>query len=198
MNSLLYAIRPLASDFLPTIAFAILVALHVSTPVATAGAIGFAALQILVQMAMKRPVPLLQWASIGLVLVFGAVALVTNDARFLMIKPSIIYVAVGVVMLKRGWMLRYLPPIASGHADHLMVRWGYAWSGLMFASAIANAAVAWTLPAYWPAYLATIPLASKLALFATQYVSIRLIVRPKILAERALAAQAAAPHSLAA
>ena len=193
MNSLLYALRPLASDFLPTIAFAILVALHVSTPVATGGALGFAVLQIVVQMALKRPVPLLQWASIGLVVVFGSVALVTNDARFLMIKPSIIYLAVGVVMLKRGWMLRYLPPIASGHADALMIRWGYAWAGLMFASAIANVAVAWMLPAYWPAYLATVPLASKLLLFAVQYASVRLIVRRKILAERALAAPAAQP-----
>jgi intracellular septation protein A len=194
MNNLLYALRPLASDFLPTIAFAILVALHVSTPVATGGALGFAILQMLAQMALKRPIPLLQWASVGLVVVFGAVSLVTNDARFLMIKPSIIYVAVGVVMLKRGWMLRYLPPIASGHAGRLMVRWGYVWSGLMFASALANLAVAWFLPAYWPAYLATVPLASKLALFAVQYASVRFIVRRKILAERALAA----PQPLAA
>jgi intracellular septation protein A len=194
MNNLLYALRPLASDFLPTIAFAILVALHVSVPVATGGALAFAVLQMLVQMALKRPIPLLQWASIALVVVFGSVSLITNDARFLMIKPSIIYVAIGVVMLKRGWMLRYLPPIASGHADQLMIRWGYAWSGLMFASAFANLAVAWFLPAYWPAYLATVPLASKLLLFAVQYASVRLIVRRKILAERALAA----PQPLAA
>jgi intracellular septation protein A len=187
MNSFLYAIRPLASDFLPTIAFAILAALHVSVPLATGGALAVALAQIVVQVALKRPVPLLQWASIGLVLVFGAVALVTNDARFLMIKPSIIYVAVGVVMLKKGWMLRYLPPIASGHADDLMVRWGYAWAGLMFASAVANLAVAWTLPANWPAYVAIVPLASKLALFAVQYASVRLIVRRKILAAPAQA-----------
>jgi intracellular septation protein A len=193
MNNLLYALRPLASDFLPTIAFAIVVALHVSVPVATAAALGVAVLQIVAQLAMKRPIPLLQWASIALVVVFGSVSLVTNDARFLMIKPSIIYVAIGVVMLKRGWMLRYLPPIASGHADDLMIGWGYGWAGLMFASAVANVAVAWFLPAYWPAYLATVPLASKLTLFAIQYASVRVIVRRKILAERALAAPVAEP-----
>jgi intracellular septation protein A len=192
MNNLFYALRPLASDFLPTIAFAIVVALHVSVPVATAAALGVAVLQILVQLALKRPIPLLQWASIGLVVVFGSVSLVTNDVRFLMIKPSIVYAAVGVVMLKRGWMLRYLPPIASGHADQLMVRWGYGWAGLMFASAIANLAVAWFAPTLWPAYLATVPLASKLLLFAVQYASIRFIVRRKILAERAVATPAQA------
>jgi intracellular septation protein A len=154
--------------------------------------LGSAVLQIIVQMAVKRPVPLLQWASIGLVVVFGAVALVTNDARFLMIKPSIIYVAIGVVMLKKGWMLRYLPPIASGHADALMVRWGYGWAGLMFVTAVSNLAVAWFLPAYWPIYLATVPLASKLMLFAVQYATIRVTVKRKILAERALAAPATA------
>jgi intracellular septation protein A len=192
MNNLLYALRPLASDFFPTIVFAVLVAMHASVPVATGGALGAAVLQIAFQKLTKRDVPLLQWASVGLVVVFGTVALVTNDARFLMIKPSIIYVAVGVVMLKRGWMLRYVPPIASGHADGLMVGWGYVWSGLMFASAIANVAVAWTLPSLWPAYLAIVPLASKLALFAIQYVSVRFIVRRKILAELALAQAAPA------
>ena len=192
MNSLLYALRPLASDFLPTIVFAALVALHASVPVATGGALVVAVMQMLVQMALKRPIPLLQWASIGLVLVFGAISLATNDARFLRIKPSIIYVAIGVVMLKRGWMLRYLPPIASGHADGLMIGWGYAWAALMFVSAVANLAVAWTLPALWPAYLASVPLASKLLLFAVQYASVRFIVRRKILAERALALAAPA------
>ena len=194
MNSLLYALRPLASDFLPTIAFAALVALHVDVRVATAGALAVALAQMAVQrLVLKRPIPLLQWASIGLVVVFGAAGIVTNDARFLMIKPSIIYVAIGVVMLKRGWMLRYLPPIAGGHAEGLMIGWGYAWSGLMFVSAIANLVVAWTLPALWPAYLAVVPMASKLALFAVHYGSVRFIVRRKILAERQAQAASAAP-----
>src|SRR6478735_4712610 len=137
MNSLLYALRPLASDFLPTIVFAALVALHLDVPIATAGALGVALVQMAVQkLVLKRPIPLLQWASVGLVIVFGAVSIVTNDARFLMIKPSIIYVAIGVVMLKRGWMVRYLPPIASGRGEPLMVAWGYVWAGLMFVSAV--------------------------------------------------------------
>lgn len=192
MNSLLFALRPLASDFFPTIVFAILVALHMDVRVVTAGALAAAVLQIVIQRMRRQEVPLLQWASVALVVVFGAVSVVTNDARFLMIKPSIIYVAVGVVMLKRGWMLRYLPPIAGGHADGLMIGWGYVWSGLMFASAAANLIVAWTLPALWPAYLAVVPLASKLTLFAIQYVSVRFLVRRKVLAEMAAAqAQAA-------
>ena len=53
--------------------------------------------------------------------------------------------------------------------------------------ALANLVVAWTLPALWPAYLAVVPMASKLALFAIQYGSIRFTVRRKILAEQARA-----------
>jgi hypothetical protein len=94
-------------------------------------------------------------------------------------------VAVGVVMLKRGWMVRYLPPIASGRGEPLMIAWGYVWAGLMFVSAAANLAVAWWLPALWPAYLAVIPMASKIALFAVQYVSVRFIIRRRMLAEMA-------------
>jgi intracellular septation protein A len=195
MNHLLYALRPLASDFFPTIVFAVLVAMHASVPVATGGALLAAVLQVAFQKLTKRPVPLLQWASVGLVVVFGAVSFMTNDVRFLMVKPSIIYVAIGVVMLKRGWMLRYLPPIAGGHADQLMIRWGYAWSGLMFVSAVANLAVAWGFPSLWPAYLAVVPMASKLILFAVQYASMRFIVRRKILAEMAQA-QAQPPAQL--
>jgi hypothetical protein len=105
-----------------------------------------------------------------------------------MIKPSLIYLAVGVVMLKRGWMVRYMPPIANGHAEPLMVAWGYVWAGLMFVSAAANLVVAWKLPALWPAYLAVVPMASKLGLFAVQFVSVRFFVRRRIRAQMAHAA----------
>jgi intracellular septation protein len=188
MNSLLFALRPLASDFLPTIVFAALVALHQDVRVATAGALVVALAQMAAQRFwLRRPIPLLQWASVGLVIVFGTLGVVTNDARFLMLKPSLIYVAVGVVMLKRGWMVRYLPPIAAGRAEGMMIGWGYVWAGLMFVSAVANLAVAWWLPALWPAYLAVVPMTSKIALFAVQYGSIRFIVRRRMLAEMAQA-----------
>ena len=39
-------------------------------------------------------------------------ALLTDDPRFVMLKPTLIYCIVGTVMLKPGWMTRYLPPIA--------------------------------------------------------------------------------------
>jgi intracellular septation protein A len=191
MNNLLYALRPLLADFLPTIVFAALVALHmdVATAILVSLAIGLA--EVAVQKLRKQPVELLQWASLALVVVFGGLGLMMHDARFLMLKPTIIYAAVGAVMLKKGWMVRYLPPIAGEHGRPLMVGWGYVWAGLMFATSIANGVVAWQFPHQWPAFIAAFPLASKLALFAVNYASVRFMVRRKILAERALPAPAA-------
>jgi intracellular septation protein len=63
-------------------------------------------------LARRKPIDTMQWMSLFLVLGAGTVALITDDPRFVMIKPSVIYIIVGVVMLKRGWMNRYLPPIA--------------------------------------------------------------------------------------
>ena len=188
MKDLLYAVRPLVSDFFPTIVFAILVAMKVDVRIATGAALAIGIGQVAVQRLLKRKVELLQWASLGLVIVFGTLGIMTNDPRFLMAKPTIIYLAIGAVMLKRGWMLRYLPPIPGGHANALMIRWGYVWAGLMGLTALANIAVAVWFTAQWPAFIAVVPMASKLGLFAVQYASIRYIVRRKILAEMAASA----------
>ena len=57
-------------------------------------------------------------------------------------RPSAIF-AIGCVMLKRGWMARYLPPIVARNVRaRLLVFWGYAWAALMFVLAAANLSVA--------------------------------------------------------
>ncbi|HEX3363472.1 inner membrane-spanning protein YciB [Phenylobacterium sp.] len=199
MKDLLFAVRPLLSDFFPTIVFAILMALHVDVRVATAAALLIGLGQVVVQKALKRPVELLQWASLGLVVVFGTLGILTNDPRFLMIKPTIIYVAIGVVMLKRGWMIRYLPADAVEHVADLQIGWGYAWSALMFATAIANGLIAWSFPAVWPAFIAVVPLASKALMFAVHFGSVRYIGYLRYRAgQRALEAKAMEPAAAAA
>ncbi len=197
MNSLLYAIRPLVSDFLPTIVFALLIAFHVDVRVATGAALLVGIAQVAIKRLLRQKIELLQWASLGLVIVFGTLGIVTNDPRFLMAKPTIIYIAIGVVMLKRGWMLRYLPPVSQGRAEPLTLRFGYVWAGLMFATALANLAVAVAFPKLWPAFVAVVPMASKIALFAIQYLTVRSFVKRQILAERA-EARLAEPQAQAA
>ena len=60
-----------------------------------------------------------------------------------MIKMTALGAAiVGIVMLKRGWMNRYLPRIAIETVPDVAVVFGYVWSGLMFFSAALNVALA--------------------------------------------------------
>ena len=67
--------------------------------------------QIAVQKYLGLPIPPIQLMALGLVVVFGGAALIGNDPRFVMIKPSISRFAIGIVMLRRGWLGRYLPEI---------------------------------------------------------------------------------------
>ena len=69
----------------------------------------------------------------------------------------------------------------------LMITFGYVWAGLMLATAASNLAVALWFPALWPAFLAIVPISSKLLLFAVQYLTVRAYVRPRVMAEMAAA-----------
>lgn len=187
MRNLLFAAQALILDLLPTLVFAVLVALKADVMTATLSAAGVSVGQILLLRLRGQRIAPLQWASLGLVIVFGTAGILAHDPRFLMVKPTLIYTIVGAVMLKRGWMVRYLPPVAKGRAEGLMVAFGYAWSGLMFLTAAANLVVAVALPASWPLFLAVFPLVSKVALFAVQYLAVRRATVRAVRAERAAA-----------
>ncbi|MDO8323165.1 MAG: septation protein IspZ [Phenylobacterium sp.] len=184
MHPLIYAARPLVLDFLATIVFLVLVALKVDAAIAAGVAIAIGVAQVAILKVINRPVAPLQWLGLALVLVFGTASLLTHDMRFLMVKPTIIYLLVGAFMLQRGWMLRYLPPIATGHGEDVMVVFGYVWAGLMFVSGVANAVVAVAFTAHWVVFMAIFPTASKVALFAVQYLTMRTVVRRRIIAAR--------------
>lgn len=186
MHPLIYAARPLVLDFLATIVFLVLVALKVDAAIAAGVAIGIGVGQVAILKVMKRPIAPLQWLGLALVLVFGTASLLTHDMRFLMVKPTVVYLLVGAFMLQRGWMLRYMPPIAAGHGEDVMVVFGYVWAGLMVISAIANAVVAVAFTDHWVAFMAVFPTASKIALFAVQYLTMRTVVRRRIIAARAV------------
>jgi intracellular septation protein A len=191
MGNLIYAGRALVADLLPTIAFAVMIALKVDVRIATGVSVAISIAQIAIYaLVMKKPVAPLQWASLGLVLVFGSAGILTNDARFLMAKPTLIYTIIGVVMLKRGWMLRYLPPIALEHGAAAQVAFGYVWAGLMFLTAAANLVIAIGYPAYWPVVLAIFPTVSKIVLFAIHFTTVRYVSIKAAKAQTAAAAAA--------
>lgn len=185
MKNLIYAARPLVSDFLSTIFYVALIALHVDVRLATGVAIAVGVTQTVVMKLRGQPIPALQWAGLGLVLVFGTVSILTRDPRFLMVKPSIIYLAIGATMLKRGWMIRYMPPQGEGLADDVMTAFGYVWAGLMALTAVLNLIVAVWFTKDWPLFAAVFPIASKVALFAVQFTVVRHVARRRHFARAA-------------
>jgi len=177
MRGLIYAARPLVSDMLSTIIFAALFALTNNVYLSTGVAIALGVGQVALEKLRGRPVPGMQWASLGLVTVLGGASLLTGDPRFVMIKPTIVYLTVGVAMMQRDWMDRYIPPAAKAYLpDPVIVAWGYAWAGLMFFTAAANLVVAIFLGRQtWLLFIGVFPLASKLALFAAHYLTFRFV-----------------------
>jgi intracellular septation protein A len=118
----------------------------------------------------------MQWMSLFLVLGAGTVTLITDDPRFVMIKPSVIYIIVGVVMLRRGWMNRYLPPVAIELVPDIAVTFGYVWAGLMFFSAALNVIVALTFSVVtWSVTMSIYGIVSKAALFLIGYATMRIV-----------------------
>jgi intracellular septation protein A len=142
------------------------------------------------QLLRKKPVETLQWMSVCLVLASGTATLFTNDPHFVMLKPSLIYVAVGAVMLRPGWLNRYLPPRAVIVTDIATI-FGFVWATLMFASAGLNLWLALTLDAKsWAATMSAWGIVSKLALFGVQYT---IMTRIGMRRARAMMAAAATP-----
>lgn len=175
MKSLLYAARPILSDMLSTLIFAALFSftnnVHLSTGVAVALGIG----QVLSEKLRGKPVPGMQWASLGLVTVLGGATLLTGDPRFVMVKPTIAYLTIGAAMMQRDWMDRYIPPVAKTLLrGSLIVAWGYIWAALMFLTAAANLFIAVTMDhKAWVMFIGVFPLASKICLFAAHYLTFR-------------------------
>lgn len=188
MKSLLSAASFLIIDFAATLVFAAFLAITHNVPLAIVLGMVFGVAQIGWYLLRKRPIDTMQWMGLFMVLGFGTISLYTHDARFVMIKPSLIYMIVGVVMLKRGWMNRYLPAIVQERSGDLITLFGYAWAGLMFVSAVLNVVMAMRLPALeWAAFMSAWALASKLVLFLIQYTVMRVITRRRVRAGMALA-----------
>ena len=169
MKNLLSAARVLAIDLASTILFLAVFLLTENLFLAVGLGMALGVAQIAWHYHRKQPIGTIQWLSVVLVLASGTATMLTHDPTFVMLKPSIIYSIVGLVMLKRGWMNRYLPERAAPVAD-VATAFGYVWAGLMFASAALNVALALSLdPKIWAAVMSAWGLFSKIGLFLIQY-----------------------------
>jgi intracellular septation protein len=171
----------LGTDFLSAIVFLVLYLstgnVLLATGVAIAGAFG----QVIYSRIQGKPLSFMTYASLGLVIVLGSATLLTSDPRFMMAKPSIAHFAIGAIMLKRGWMLRYMPPIVADTIPEYVTIAGYAWAALMFALGAGNIAVASTGDLkLWGLYVSVVALGAKLVAFAVQYAAFRFLVTSRL------------------
>jgi intracellular septation protein A len=178
MKYLLDAAKLLLADLASTLLFLVLYVAtkNLTLSVAMGMALGLA--QIGWQFFRNKPIDTMQWMSLFLVLGGGAATLITDDPRYVMLKPTVIYAVVGVVMLKPGWLNRYLPPIAMEVVPDIAVLFGFIWAGLMFFSAALNLIVALNFSVVsWSAFMSIYGIASKVALFLIGFVTMRTIGR---------------------
>ena len=171
----------LGADFFSTILFlAIYLAtdnILLATGVAIAGAVG----QVIYARVKGKPLGYMTYASLALVIVLGGATLLTQDPRFVLAKPAIGHFAIGFIMLKRGWMLRYLPAIVTDNAPDYVTFAGYAWAALMFVLGAGTIAVAMTGDMkLWTFYVTVVLIGAKLAAGGVQYLAFRLLIGSRL------------------
>ena len=190
-HPLIHAGRWLLADLLSTLIFVAILAITHSIYAATGLGIAFGLGQVGYLKIRGAPIDTMQWLSLGLVIVFGGATLLTHNPIFIKVKFTLIYTAIGTVMLKPGWMTRYMPPIAQARGGDISDIFGYVWAALMFGTGAANLVMAaYASPVAWGWFLGVFPLASKIVLVFTQYGVTRFIIRRRIrmVNEAALAA----------
>jgi len=171
----------LGADFFSTIVF---LAIYLTTDnvlLATGVAIAGAIAQVIYSRVRGSELGYMTWASLALVIVLGSATLLTHDPRFVLAKPAIGHFAIGIIMLKRGWMMRYLPPIVVETIPQYVTIAGYAWAALMFALGAGVIAVASTGDLkLWAFYVSVIAIGAKIAAFAIQYVAFRVLITGRL------------------
>ena len=180
--------KQLFADFFSTIVFLVVYLATGNVLIATGVAIVGAVAQFGYARVKGLKLDIMTWASLGLVIVLGSATLITNDPRFVLMKPSVAHFAIGAIMLRRGWMLRYAPDIVKQNAPDVLKIAGYAWAALMFVLGAGVIATALTGDVkLWAFYVTMIAVGAKIAAFALQYVVTRIVITRRL---RAAALQA--------
>jgi intracellular septation protein A len=170
LKGLVFAGRALLADLASTLLFLILYELTQNLAISVIAGIAVALAQIGWKLARRGRIDALQWISLFLVIASGSATLITRDPRFVMFKPTVIYLLVGLPMMQRGWMLRFMSERAMRFVPDLAYGFGYVWAGMMFFSAALNLVLALTLDLVaWGTLMSIWGTASKIGLFFLQY-----------------------------
>jgi intracellular septation protein len=181
------ALVPIVRDLLGTFVFVALFLTTDSIYIATACGISLVVAQTIWTRLRHRPIGALHWLSLVLISMFGGATILFHSPYFIMVKPSILWLALGVVMLRRDWMAPYLPPIITENLDdHLIVRAGYAYSALMFVLAVLNVVVLWLASQkFWAVYALAGPTVAQGMLLTVFYFCFRKQITARILERQA-------------
>ena len=187
------ALVPIFRDLLATFVFVALFWITDNIFVATAFGMALGISQTLWTRLRGRAVGPLQWLTLVLITVFGGATILFHNPHFIMVKPTLLWLALGAVMLRRDWMAPYLPPIVTENLDdRLIVRAGYAYAALMLGLAVMNLVVAFGMSAkFWSVYALIAPAAAQFALLLALYFRFRRRISERIAARAAAAAQTA-------
>ena len=185
MKEFLLAARAILLDMASMVVFLTVVWLTDNLYWSAAIGMAFGVAQIGWQLVRRQPIEALQWLSLVQVLAAGTATLLTDNATFMMLKPSVLSVILGVVMLKRGWMKRYISPATIHLVGDVATRFGFVWAGLMFLTAALNIALALTLDTKtWSVVMSFWGLGSNIALFLLQYAAMDWIARRRAAAAK--------------
>jgi intracellular septation protein len=88
--------------------------------------------QLVWNTARRQEISAIQWASVVLIVIAGATSLFTGNTRYIMLKPALVELGVGIVMLRRNWVKRYLSEKTIEHLpDAAIAGAGYTYSFVM-------------------------------------------------------------------
>ncbi len=181
MREFLAAAKCLALDMASTLFFLAVFFLTHNTLLSVSLGIALGVAQIGAQLIRKKPIATMEWLSLFLIIAAGLATLFTDDPRFVLIKPSVFYAIVGGVMLKPGWLNRYLPDIVKRVTPDVATAVGYYWAALMFVSAGVNAYVALTRSlAEWAVFMPIYGIVSKVIVFGTGFAIIRFMTGRRV------------------
>jgi intracellular septation protein A len=112
--------------------------IFLATAVALAAGVGQAVWMIWRRQAIDP----MQWMAMALVIGLAAATLITRNPTFVVFKPSLLEGGLALMMLRPGWVARYVPPHGRAQAPPgLLVFWGYLWAAVWFAMALSNLVV---------------------------------------------------------
>jgi len=112
--------------------------IYLATALGVASGLG----QAFWMISRRQKVDPMQWMGLILVIGLGGATILTRNPKFIVLKPSIMESCFGVVMLRPGWLARYVPSRARELVPRLLFVWGYAWAAAWFALAASNLVVA--------------------------------------------------------